>query len=249
MVDPRSSNDPGSSLTPEAGPAGRELMRLYAALRNYYGPQNWWPGESPFEIAVGAILVQRTTWENAARAIAGLRACECLTVAGVLALSADTLATRIRPAGFYRAKSRCLRGFCEWLLGVGGFAGLGERPTAAIRDQLLSLTGIGPETADCILLYALGRPVFVIDAYTRRVLMRTGLHRTADRDGYETLRAWFETRLPADVTMLNEFHALFVAHGKTVCRVRPYCGDCTIAGCCDYGQRGSERLGVRPSGR
>ena len=231
--------DPKSSLTQGAGPAGRELMRLYAALRNYYGPQNWWPGGSPFEIAVGAILVQRTTWENAAMAIAGLRASKSLTVAGILALPADTLATRIRPAGFYRAKSRCLRGFCEWLGGVGGFAGLGERPTVAIREELLSLTGIGPETADCILLYALGRPVFVIDAYTRRALLRTGLHPTADRDGYETLRAWFEHRLPADVAMYNEFHALFVAHGKAVCRVRPRCDDCTIAGCCDYGQRGS----------
>ena len=196
--------DPSDSRTPGAGRTGRELVQLCAALRDRYGPQNWWPGESPFEVAVGAILVQRTTWENAARAIACLKASDSLTAAGVLELSADALATRIRPAGFYRAKSRCLRDFCQWLLGVGGFGGLGERSTVAIRQELLSLTGIGPETADCILLYALGRPVFVIDAYTRRVLVRTGLHPMADRAGYEALRSWFETRLPSDAAMFNE---------------------------------------------
>jgi endonuclease-3 related protein len=223
-------------------------VSLYAALRDGYGPQYWWPGESPFEVAVGAILVQRTTWENAARAIACLKDNARFTAAGVLALTADALATRIRPAGFYRAKSRCLRGFCQWLLGAGGFPGLGERPTAAIRNELLSLTGIGPETADCILLYALGRPVFVVDAYTRRVLVRTGLLPTADRLGYESLRAWFETRLRADAEHYGEYHALLVAHGKAVCRVRPRCRDCRIAGSCDYGRDAAGARATGPSG-
>jgi endonuclease-3 related protein len=223
-------------------------VQLYAALRDRYGLQNWWPGESSFEVAVGAILVQRTTWDNAARAIERLRDSHALTAAGVLGLSTDALGARIRPAGFYRAKARCLAGFCRWLLEVGGFTGLGERSTDAIRKELLALTGIGPETADCILLYALGRPVFVIDAYTRRVLVRTGLHANADRAGYEALRTWIETRLPRDAAMFNEYHALFVAHGKAVCRARPRCSDCTIAGACDYVRLADNGRAARPPG-
>jgi endonuclease-3 related protein len=222
-------------------------VSLFAALRAHYGPQNWWPGQSPFEIAVGAILVQRTTWENAARAIDCLEAGARLTPAGVLGLSADALAALIRPAGFYRAKTRCVRGFCHWLLAAGGFGRLGGRATDAIRNELLTLTGIGPETADCVLLYALGRPVFVIDAYTRRALARTGLYPEANTAGYEALRAWFESRLPADAAMFNEFHALFVAHGKSACRTRPRCEDCPIAGTCDFGRRaGSDCVAPAP---
>ena len=171
------------------------LQALFDALLDRYGDQRWWPGESPFEIALGAILVQRTTWNQAAAALERLRSAAGLTPGAITRLPDEDLHGHLRPAGFYRAKSTAVRAFCGWLSDVGGFPELDQVPTTDIRHDLLGIRGVGPETADCILLYALGRPVFVIDAYTRRVVARLGLYPEAARADYETLRAWFETRL------------------------------------------------------
>jgi endonuclease-3 related protein len=224
-----------SSRSPDdSGGARRLFDRLLAA----HGPQRWWPGESEFEIAVGAILVQRTAWHNAAVAIARLAEARLLEPSAIAALERQRLQRLIRSAGFFRQKSRTLQAFCDWLVGAGGFAALRDRPTATVRAELTALRGIGPETADSILLYALERPVFVIDAYARRVFSRTGLMPEAERVSYGALGDWTRARFPADARLLNEFHALLVAHGKAWYRQRPACGQCPLAESCAYAEGG-----------
>lgn len=204
------------------------LLRLYRALLGRFGPQHWWPGRTPYEIAVGAVLTQHTTWTSAARAVAALRARRLLRPNRIAALPEPALARLIRPAGTYRLKARRLRAFTRWLL--GRFGGRWERlrraPLAALRREILAVPGLGPETADAILLYAAGRPVFVADAYARRVLARHRL--LSRRAGYEQARAFLEAHLPSDPALFNEFHALLVAVGKEYCRAVPRCGACPL---------------------
>lgn len=222
------------SASPLSGGGSAAAGQLYAALLAAHGPQRWWPAESPFEVAVGAILVQRTAWHHAAAAVRKLQAGGLLDPAAVLDAPEKSLEAFVRPAGFYRQKSRTLRGFCAWLLAAGDFDSLTTRATTELRADLLRLRGIGPETADCILLYALHRPVFVVDAYTRRILVRTGLYPGAERAGYDRVAAWFEQRLAPEPSLFNEFHALLVAHGKSRCGTRPDCPRCELAGACAY---------------
>src|SRR2546425_2560845 len=177
---------------PPPDPVKARLLRLYLALTRRFGPQHWWPGRTPYEIAVGAILTQHTAWTNAARAIAALRARRLLRPERVAALQADALARVIRPSGTYRLKARRLLAFTRWLL--DRFGGRWERlhraPLDRLRRELLAVPGLGPETVDAILLYAAGRPVFVADEYVRRVLTR---HRLLPRGvGYEAARAFLE---------------------------------------------------------
>lgn len=209
----------------------RPLLDLYRRLLARYGPQGWWPGRTPFEVAVGAVLTQNTSWSNVARAIAGLRAAGALSFRGMRRLPARRLARAIRPSGYYNQKARKLRALLEWLGGRGGTRGSLRRalagPLGEVRESLLAVHGIGPETADSILLYAGGRPVFVIDAYTRRVLERHGLARPGE--AYEDLRRLFERGLPRSVRLYNEFHALFVRLGKERCAARrPRCAGCPL---------------------
>lgn len=206
---------------------------LYDVLLHAYGPQNWWPGrENPFEVVVGAILTQRTTWTNASKVIDALRQAEALTPEAVRGLERADLERLIRPAGFYRAKAATLRAFCEWVEKAGGLSQFLSMSTLALRSALLSIRGIGDETADAILVYAAGKPSFVVDAYTRRVLERLGWIR--GMESYAEIQAAFTTALSRDVNVYAELHALIVHHGKTHCRSRPQCESCPLMESCGF---------------
>lgn len=206
------------------------LLEAYRRLDDAWGPQHWWPGESVLEIMVGAVLTQNTAWSNVERAIANLKAAGALSMQALLALPLDELAALIRPAGYFNVKARRLRALLEWVWEAGGVEALSGWTDEKLRSGLLGVHGVGPETADDILLYAFGRPVFVIDAYTRRILGRLGL--IDPTMGYEHLRVAIEAELGADVPLFNQFHALIVAHGKEVCRPRPRCERCVLADDC-----------------
>lgn len=208
------------------------LRQVYQRLRKQHGKQDWWPGDSPFEIMVGAILTQNTAWANVEKAINNLKREKCLDAGKITALSHDQLAELVRPSGYFNIKAKRLRAFCEWLTEQGGEASIEQYETEPLRHALLAVHGIGPETADDIVLYAFNRPVFVIDAYTRRIFSRLGM---IDGDeGYETLRRMFQSRLKGDADLYNEYHALIVMHGKDICRVKPRCEQCGLSDHCLY---------------
>jgi endonuclease-3 related protein len=210
---------------PESDPP---LRAIYRALLAHYGPQHWWPARSRFEMMVGAILTQNTAWSNVERAIARLREARALTPHRMHALPLSTLAELIRPAGYFNVKARRLRAFTKWLIEThgGSIQKMLHMPPERLREELLAVYGIGPETADSILLYAGGHPVFVVDAYTRRFLVRHGwLNEGAT---YDEVAAVFTRRLPRDPALYNEFHALIVALGKNHCRAAPRCDTCPL---------------------
>ena len=205
------------------------LMSVYRELFRAYGRQHWWPGETPFEVCIGAILTQNTAWTNVDRAIRNLKAAGALNAAALRALPQDELATLIKPSGYFNVKARKLKEFVRWLGARCGddLDALFAAETGRLREELLAVHGIGEETADSILLYAGGKPVFVIDAYTRRVFERLGLapepgHRYAD------FQQQFMDNLPPDVPLYNEYHALIVQLGKGTCRPAPRCGECPL---------------------
>ncbi len=205
------------------------------------GRFGWWPARSVFEVMVGAILTQNTAWTNVEKSIARLRAEGCLNVDAVLALSPQKLAELIHPSGYYNIKQQRLRALCQWYQEHGPIRRLRKIPTESLRAQLLSVHGVGPETADDILLYALGRPVFVVDAYTRRLLARLG--EVAPDIGYEDLRQRFERELPVDPALYNEYHARIVLHAKHICTARePQCGKCHLRRDCAYAQQKDKTL-------
>lgn len=210
-----------------------ELRDIYRRLLRHYGPQSWWPGETPFEVMVGAVLTQNTAWENVEKAIANLRANDALDPRAIVEVHPKRLASWLRPSGYFNVKAKRLRNFCRWYLAQGGEAELAALPTPELRRGLLHVSGVGPETADDILLYAFERPVFVIDAYTRRIFARLGV--VEGGEDYEVLRALFEERLGRgrrNVGLFNEYHALIVRHAKQACRVRPHCAHCCLAAVC-----------------
>lgn len=202
------------------------IQRVYQVLLRSYGPQDWWPGDSPFEIMVGAVLTQNTAWTNVEKAISNLKDANALSAEAIVSAHPESLADWLKPSGYFNVKARRLRAFCQWLLDQGGEAPLKQRDTRTLRNDLLAVHGIGPETADDMLLYAFERPVFVIDAYTRRIFSRVGL--IAGDENYEALRQKFETELGSDVQMFNEYHALLVEHGKSVCNKSPKCAVCCL---------------------
>jgi endonuclease-3 related protein len=210
--------------------AAASLPQVYAALLGHHGAQHWWPGDTRFEIMVGAILTQNTAWTNVERAIGNLKHDGVMDPGALVSLRPRSLASKLRPAGYFNLKAKRLRALCEWLLARGGVEAIRRRPTAVLRRELLGVHGVGPETADSILLYALGRPVFVVDAYTRRLFRRLGI--IGGNEGYEDLRHLFESGLHGGARLYNEYHALIVAHAKSVCRVRPRCGECVLARRC-----------------
>jgi endonuclease-3 related protein len=211
------------------------LQSIYKQLYDHYGPQHWWPGDSPFEVMVGAVLTQNTAWTNVEKAIANLQHHQALDPEVIVAASCDELAVWLRPSGYFNVKAARLQHLCRWYLEAGGHETLAEMDTGDLRQALLSVHGVGPETADDILLYAFERPVFVIDAYTRRLFARLGLFEGPEP--YEAMRATLENALGLDVALFNEFHALIVRHAKEVCRVRPGCSGCMLAGCCPGSDR------------
>ena len=205
------------------------LEEVYDRLFAAYGPQHWWPGETPFEVLVGAVLVQNTSWKNVAKAIDHLKQEDLLHPQALHDLPADELEQLIRPAGYFRLKARRLRNLLKLL--VEGYDGSLEAMFATgldgLREELLGVNGIGPETADSILLYAGGFPTFVVDAYTLRVFAR---HGWIDFDAdYPTIKDHFESGLEKDAARYNEYHALLVRVGKLHCRKRPKCEGCPLS--------------------
>lgn len=218
----------------ERGLARRALQRLHGQLLAAYGTQHWWPADSRFEVMVGAVLTQNTAWRNVERAIDNLKTAQALAATAIAGLPHADLAALIRPAGYYNVKARRLQAFCRFLVEAGGEQALAGRPTDRLRRELLAVHGVGPETADDILLYAFERPVFVIDAYTRRLLGRLGI--ASGEEGYETLRHGVERAFGPDARLFNELHALIVLHAKVACSARPRCAACCLRKDCPTGR-------------
>jgi endonuclease-3 related protein len=214
----------------KAAQTAEALNGIYNRLFDRYGPQHWWPGDSPFEVIIGAILTQSTAWTNVEKAIANVKTADLLDPKSLEEIATEKLAALIRPSGYYNAKAAKLKAFVERVNREhgGSLDRLFELDTSDLRKELLSIHGIGPETADSILLYAAHRPVFVIDAYTKRIIGRLGL--APSSDSYEAFQQLFMERLPHDEGMFNEYHALLVRHGKEVCRKTPRCEGCCLAG-------------------
>jgi len=210
--------------------ASSRLSSIYKKLYKAFGPQHWWPGETLFEVAVGAILTQNTNWGNVEKAIANLRNAGMLNASALGRLHVERLASLIRPAGYYNVKAKRVKHFVDYL--IKGYEGsmkkMRKGEQTAVREELLAVNGIGPETADSIMLYALDKPVFVIDAYTKRVLSRHNI--MADDKSYESFQELFHSSLKADVPLFNEYHALLVRLAKQHCRTKPVCPGCPIEG-------------------
>lgn len=209
--------------------AGRVIPGVYRLLYKRYGPQRWWPGDTRFEIIVGAILTQNTAWTNVEKAILNLKRAGALaSPAAMRRLPASRLARLIRPAGYYNVKAKRLANFLGALRGDHGLSlrSLARRSTEDLRGWLLAVNGIGPETADSILLYAFGRPVFVVDAYTKRIFSRIGY--CAPDAAYHDVQRLFAGLLPEDALLFNEYHALIVRLGKEACRTSPKCALCPV---------------------
>ena len=231
------------------------LLRWYEAMHTALGPSSWWPGESPFEVVVGAVLTQNTAWANVEKALLRLRDADLLHPAAMAACPDAELEEAIRPAGFFRQKAKTLRRVLALLQNLESEKGVGEGieagagsdcSTAALRlgcfdalemdelrERLLAVPGIGPETADCIVLYAAGRPSFVVDAYTRRIAHRHG--QVEDDISYADLRDFFMDALPEDAALFNEYHALLVRVGHNFCRKsKPLCSGCPLESFLEY---------------
>ena len=203
------------------------IRKIYDTLYETYGEQKWWPHDTVLEVAIGAILTQNTAWRNVEKAINNLKREGLLDGKKLLSVSDDKLKELIRPAGFYNQKAERLKSFLKYLYKKGGCLKKINDDTKKIRNELLQIKGIGKETADSILLYAMDRPVFVVDAYTRRVLKRHNIIK--EKADYETIQSLFEQNLPKDVSLYKEYHALLVKLGKEHCRSRnPQCGTCPL---------------------
>lgn len=204
---------------------------VYENLFDHFGPQNWWPGETPFEIIVGAVLTQNTNWANVAKAINNLRDAGLLSYSSLKLLTVDEIASYIRPSGYYNLKAKRLRNLLS-MIEVVYFGELDlflQDSLESARENLLAVKGVGPETADCILLYACGLPTFVIDSYTHRVFSR---HQLVDEEtDYESMQDLFISQLPEDVELFNEYHALIVRVASQYCKKNnPLCSECPLQG-------------------
>jgi len=215
------------------------LYKIYKKLLKYFGPQGWWPiggvynplkkhlkDEEKFEIMVGAILTQNTAWSNVEKALSNLRTANLLNIKKISKINLRKLETLIRPSGFYKQKAVRLKNFTKSISTIGLIENLH-------REYLLSLNGIGPETADSILLYALGKPYFVSDAYTNRLINRLGIFNSQD---YHEIQKFFEKNVPKDVEIYKEYHALIVALAKNFCKKNPECRNCPILSYCKRGK-------------
>jgi len=201
-------------------------MVVYQRLYEAYGDQSWWPADSSFEVMVGAVLTQNTAWTNVEKAISNLKHADSLTLESLLALSDETLAQLIRPSGYFNIKAKRLKNLCLWLAENGGESKLAAVDTGTLRSSLLQVNGVGPETADDILLYAFARPVFVIDTYTRRLFSKLCLIQGSEP--YEDLRQIFEVELEADACLFNQYHALIVRHAREKCQQMAECRHCGV---------------------
>ena len=203
-------------------------MEMYQAMRDRFGHRGWWPGHGALEIAVGAILTQNTNWKNVEKAIENIKRAGCMSVSALNARPHAALAELIRPAGYFNVKARRLKNFIARVhasFGDDAEAFL-DRPAATLREELLSINGIGRETADSIILYAAGKLTFVVDAYTCRIMLRHGL--ISPEDDYEAVKELFESSLPQDADLWNDYHAQLVEVGKNYCRPTARCSGCPL---------------------
>jgi endonuclease III related protein len=207
---------------------GEDLLRIYGLLNEHFGNLRWWPADGPFEVMVGAILTQNTAWTNVEKAIVALKEKGLLSPKALSVIDEDALSEIIRSSGYHRVKAKRLKALVRFLLEEysGRIAAMSREELPVLRDKLLAIRGVGPETADSILLYACGKPVFISDTYTHRILARHHLI-AEDADGQE-IRALFMTHLPHDVPLFNQFHALLVCAGKDFCRTIPKCKSCPL---------------------
>ena len=239
MHEPDGNTDfplPASRFPLRRTPVTLSVREVYDRLFVTYGPQNWWPAKSPFEIIVGAVLVQNTNWGNVEKAIENLESRYLLSPEAIENLSEEELAEVIRPAGTYRVKASRLRHACAWLHEHGGLEALERWATEDLRESLLKVHGIGRETADAILCYAFHRPVFVVDAYALRLFERLGLYTATESGDYEGLQKFVQAKIGHDAPTLNEFHALVVRHSKEICKREPQCDSCGFAAVCEWAQ-------------
>ena len=204
-------------------------MEAYERMLRCFGPRNWWPAESPFEVIVGAILTQNTAWTNVEKAISRIKAEGAMSLEGLLEIPEETLAEWIRPSGYFNLKARRLKAVIRFLWEAyhGDLERMAREPLPEMRRQLLEVYGVGEETADSILLYALDKPIFVVDAYTRRILSRH--HLIDSKASYGAIQRIFMEALPPEVDLFNEYHALIVETGKTFCRRTPACSVCPLS--------------------
>ena len=201
-------------------------------LLRYYGEQGWWPAEDHFEIMVGAILTQNTAWTNVEKAISNLKQHNLCSSQDLAQIDQQQLSLLIRPAGYFNQKAARVKSFARWYRQQGGYDRVNAFPDLQLRELLLSLKGIGDETADDMMLYAFDRPSFVIDSYTRRLFSRLGF--CSGTEKYHQLQSMFQHKLPPDVAQYKQYHALIVAHAKRHCRKKPVCKDCPLALHCRY---------------
>ncbi len=218
------------------------LLELYQRLFRRYGPQGWWPGDGPFEVVVGAILTQSAAWRNVELALARLKQAGLWSLDTIHRCPQEYLAEVIRPSGYYNAKARKLKAFAAHVFEEhgGDLDHFLRQDMDELRRQLLSIYGVGPETADDILVYAAGLPSFVIDSYTRVILDRMGLAPAAGSHGYESYQALFHAALPTDAPLFNEYHALLDQHAKQTCGRKPACAGCCLQDLCRTGQKGQD---------
>jgi endonuclease-3 related protein len=205
------------------------LDYIFRKLYRYYGPQHWWPGEDDFEIIVGAILAQNTNWRNVESAIYNMKNEHCLSLEALKDRDEELIKKMIRPVGFFNIKSERLKRFIDYMVERfgGDIALMKKKDTKYLREEMLKIKGIGPETCDSILLYALEKPVFVVDAYTRRIFSRHNI--VSERDKYDNIRLMFERNLKKDAGLFNEYHALIVKLAKDKCKKKnPDCKTCPI---------------------
>src|SRR4030066_1685881 len=208
----------------------KNLRKIYHKLYQTFGPQHWWPGKTPLEIAIGAILTQNTNWGNVEKAIDNLKKQNALSARVIHKMPVRLLSELIRPTGYFNIKAKRLKSFIDFLMNDyhGSMKKMKNEDIHSLKKKLLSINGIGPETADSIILYALEKPVFVIDAYTKRVLSRHGI---MNHDAsYDTFQGLFHSKLKENIGLYNEYHALFVRLAKENCRTRPLCAGCPLEG-------------------
>jgi endonuclease III related protein len=212
------------------------LLKIYKILRNRFGHQEWWPGDSPFEVMIGAILTQNTAWKNVEKAIANLKSEGLLSYEGLIKCSMEKLAFLVRPSGYYNQKAKKLKNFLSFMEeNFGGSIDSMKRVKLdKMRKMLLEVNGIGPETADSILLYALAKRIFVVDAYTKRIFSRIGLIESFWN--YEKIQAFFMDNLSSSLPLYNDYHAQIVMFGKEICRTRPKCDLCPLIRDCRFGR-------------
>ena len=215
------------------------LIDVYDTLFSQYGPQGWWPGEGPLDVVIGAILTQNTAWSNVEKAITNLKMSNLWSLESIHRSSQEDLASVVLSSGYFNQKARKLKAFAEhiYIKHEGDLAKFLNQELSCLRKELLSIYGIGPETADDILVYAAEKPSFIIDVYTKRILGRLGIIDIKPKARYEDYQKLIQDQLPQDVRLFNELHALLDNHAKVICKKNPICSECVLVDVCNWAQQ------------